>query len=438
MNLFSVGIKYLGFLLKADEKGADSASLAGYCLKEKPGFRFPGSFSHDSLLVIKCWLKALRSTMSFTGAVYYTYADGKEGTAVFDHRSSARDIRVQHMVSNAGFSPRYTIARHDLRSVSFTRFFEFLALSLLMLPWALWHGRKPAYRVNAALLFHEICEAHSLLEWLKKKQIQELFFYSPFEIDANALYLLIKGTNIKVYKIPSPNPLATHNKILLSDVLVLTYPYQTEEVIAFAPGIRVGDILHWKPEQYQGYAELYRNITSSPAPKTLGFYSHATWVRRAEDDSNTGIGDHESEILLKKLMRAYFASRQEVKITVFLHPREKKHHDFTTVVSHYDEVFGKGRYSFAPLGSPSSHLFHTVDVGLGALSTILFERLFLGYKAVFFPSEMKVFPLPSSPINIICPTTAESLASALDLALDTPGSEYFSSTGLSRYTKEKW
>lgn len=438
MNLFYIGIKYFSLALKADVAGKTDEALAGYCLTEKPGFRFPASAAQDKWLVLKCWLKALRSTMGFTGAVYYTYPDGEEGTAVFDHKASVRDIRVAHLRSNAGVAPRYTIARHDLRSTAPLRFFSFLALSVVLLPWALLRGFSRAKRVNTGLLFIEICEAHALLEWLNKKQVKKLFFYSPFEIDANALYLLLHKNGIEVYKIPSPNLLAIHNRMLLSDILVLTSPYQADELSAFKETVRVKQVLHWRPEQFDSYGHVYNENTPAPREGTIGFYSHAAWVRHAEDDSDTGIGDHESEVFLKKILASYFAGRQDLKVTVFLHPREKKHKDFSSVVKHYDTVFGRGLYEFAPLGTPGSELFHTVDVGLGAISTILFERLFLGYKTLFFPASMKAFPLPSSTIKMICPTTETALHEALDLALHQPSQQYFTQTGLDRYTKATW
>jgi hypothetical protein len=437
-SFFSVGFQYFIWTLRGDVNGSSDVALAGGCLKEKPSLRFPASAANDSLLVLKCWLKTLRATMNFSGSVHYEYKDGKKGAAVFDHKSAVREIRVSNLRANAGFAPQFTIARHDLRSKSFTRFFEFLLLSVFMLPWALVRGSSSRNRVNTALLWLEMAEAHALLQWLSRHDIRELYFYSPFEKDANALYLLIKELNIEVYKIPSPNLLSIHNKILLSDVLVLSSPYQQDEMDVFHATIRAGRVLHWKPEQFDGYAHIYHSETPQPKPGTLGYYSHASWVRHADDDTNTGIGDHESEVLLKKIMGSYLSLRQDLKVTVFLHPREKKHRNFTEVVSHYDRVFGTGRYEFAPLASPGSHLFYTVDVGVGAISTILFERLFLGYKTIFFPAAMTAFPLPDSKIKMICPTSEAAFHKALDLALSLPSESYFAQTGLGQYTISQW
>ena len=438
MELFIVAWKYFRFLLKADASLQSDEALAGYCLRSKPGFRFPGSYAKDRLLVLKCWLRMLRACMNFSGPVYYTFYEGLEGTAIFDHKSSVKDIRVKQLKNNSGFAPRYAIARHDLRSRSFSRFFGFIALTPLLLPWALWRGFTPENRINAALLFLEIFEAHALLEWMKKKKIRKLFFYSPFEVDANALYLLLREQGVEVLKVPSPNLLATHNKLLLSDGLVLSSPYQLDELNAYSDTIRVKYTEHWKPEQYDGYAHVYENSSLKPEALTMGFYSHASWVRESSDDNDTGLGDHESELLLKKLLGTYFSDRPDIKLTVFLHPRERRHPDFSKVLAHYDGLFGTGRYSFAPLGSPSSHLFNTVDVGLGAISTILFERLFMGYKTIFFPSHMKMFPLAESKIKMICPVNEAELIIALDLALNTATEKYFKETGLIRYTRYSW
>lgn len=224
------------------------------------------------------------------------------------------------------------------------RFSETLLLFFLMpilSTWCFFSSR----RMNIALLYDELAEATQLRRLLKIENIRTLYFFSPFEKDSNALYLVLKKREITIIKIPSPNLLSIHHKQVLTDILVLSSPYQQDELELFCNSIRSKKIQHWLPEQYFSYSDVYKNC-STPVLKTIGYYSHATWVRQQEDHVNTGAGDHESEEELLHVLSSFLKKHSDFHLTIFLHPREKKLVEFPEVEKHYQEYFSGSAFVF--------------------------------------------------------------------------------------------
>jgi hypothetical protein len=427
---------YLRLLFSSSQKTND-VNIAGWCLLNKPSFRLSSSASTDRLLGFRTWAKVTKALLSIKNSAIEKPADGKQGTALFDNRKAVKDIRLNHIRSNNAALPAAIFFREDLSSgYNKKRFGDAFLLSLLMPTLATWCFFSPR-RVNIALLFNELVEAAQLRRFVLREKITTLYFFSPFEKDANALHLLLKKNGITVSKIPSPNLLSIHHRHLLSDTLVLSSPYQLDEFENFSKTIHVNSIVHWLPEQYFSYGDVYENYPE-PARSTIGFYSHATWVRQQEDHADTGAGDHESEEALLKVLSAFMKKNAGFQLTIFLHPREKKHSDFAEVEKHYLDYFKKEDFHFAERTISSARLFHTVDIGLGAISTILFERLFTGYKTIFYPVGMTSFPLSGSMINKICVTDGESLEKLILESAPLKNSDYFRASGLSKYTRMEW
>jgi hypothetical protein len=81
----------------------------------------------------------------------------------------------------------------------------------------------------------------------------------------------------------------------------------------------------------------------------------------------------------------------------------------------------------------SSESFFKVNIGLMAYSTLLFERLSLGFKTFIGTNFPTSFPLEGSPLNNLCLSSFEKLESALLLANEETEKEFFAQKGLENY-----
>jgi hypothetical protein len=418
-------------LIAAAKSGKETSpeALAGWCLLHKSSFRLPASAAKDKFLAFRVFR---RLSVYADNPAAEKIETGKAGVAAFDNQASVKEIRLQHIKQNTGQLPAIYINRNSLLNaqIGFTEKLSavFILLRILLLKGA---------RVNCALLLREAFEAAALLKLLKQHTISELHFYTAFEKDSNALALLLRKNGIAVNKIPSPSLLAAHHREIITDTLSLGSPYQLDELEEFKSTQYITTVNRWTPELWPMYGERYAEHTDAP-PQTIGFYSHATWLRELDGNADTGFGDHTAEKELIPALAAYQRKHPETQLILFLHPRERKPETIARTRQHYDNYFAGINYRFSDQNEKSTNQFDAVDVGVGGVSTILFERLFAGYKTIFYPSGIKSFPVSGSSLSHICPVQPAELETALDEALKHPRDAYFSITGLSRYTKTEW
>ncbi len=430
MNASAIFRFYLQLIAAAKSgKEASPEALAGWCLLYKPSFRLPASASADRFLAFRVF----RRLSVYSGNPAAEKIDnGKSGIAAFDNLAAVKEIRLRHIEQNTGQLPAVYINRNSLLH-SQIGFAEKLSAVFMLFRILLLKG----LRVNCALLLREAFEASALLKLLKQNNITELHFYTAFEKDSNALTLLLHKNGISVNKIPSPSLLAVHHREIITDTLSIGSPYQLDELDVFKPTQYIKKVNHWTPELWPMYGERYAKQQEAP-PQTIGFYSHATWLRELEGNADTGFGDHTAEKELIPALAAYQRKHPETQLVLFLHPRERKPETIERTRKHYDKCFDGINYRISENNEKSTEQFDAVDVGVGGVSTILFERLFAGYKTVFYPAGIKSFPVSGSALSRICPVQPAELETALDEALKHTSKEYFSLTGLSRYTKNEW
>lgn len=420
-------------LLAASAAGkmVSEESLAGWCLLHKATFRMQGFAAGDRLAGLRV-LKQIMVAMAQSKPAVQLIEGGDQTVAIFDNKARECALRTAHVRENTGQLPGMYISRQELLSVNYegrSKWFGWMyALQLVFT------GKQ---RLSKALLLREAHEAAALLHLLRAHSVKHLHFYSSYEKDANALTLLLRAQGIVVNKIPSPSLLAAHHNELIADTLSLGSPYQADELHVSPTQKFVKQVKHWTPEFWPHYGALYQHKTEA-AKGTLGFYSHAVWLREAEHNADTGFGDHRAEKQLLPLLAHWCRTHTQVKLLIFLHPRERKPEHMAQTEAFYARMFEGVNYRFSEPGIPSTHQFASADAGIGAMSTILFERLFAGFKTLFFPAGINNFPLPESALARVCAVTQPQLDMLLDKAMNATTAEFLASFQLEKYTAAHW
>jgi hypothetical protein len=101
--------------------------------------------------------------------------------------------------------------------------------------------------------------------------------------------------------------------------------------------------------------------------------------------------------------------------------------------SYYASILEGTNYIIASSELKSSESFFKVNIGLMAYSTLLFERLALGYKTFIGTHLPTSFPLEGSPLNNLCLSSYQELESALLLAQEETEKEFFERCCLGKY-----
>jgi hypothetical protein len=340
-------------------------------------------------------------------------------------------------LSNFGIRPDLFLSREQLSgSASFGQ--KFLSFFLVTKVFSLcWLGCFSRNRADYALLMRESIEWFNLLSILKKNKIKEIYMFCIYEKDSNMLAYLLMKKGIKVNKITSEVPLTFANRIILTNKLILCFNYQKEEVEAYKKTIFFDEMETWFPEAQGAYLHLYNNKTFDIPQNTIGFYSSALWLRKKLNHSIADVGSYDAEEEVLKFLVDYIEERKNLKLIVFTHPYEKRTEENQKLSkTYYENLIGKNladRIIVSGKETISTQSFQKVNVGVSLFSTIMFERLSLGFKTILTPIDKKDFPLQNSPFRNICAYSKEELFKKLDSNLSLGKEGFFKSNGINDY-----
>lgn len=424
---------YLRLIFSAQRTASKPNALAGWCLLHKRSYRTSGKVFGPADVT-----RRLLSVLSWkSNSPSFVRLDNANSTVgVWDNRD-VLETRLGQITFNGGVSPSVFI-RRDAMGARGAAAFIAACFYILLWPWMCIWSLFAEHPRNVALLYTQWNEAMGLIKVVRELKLKYLYFYTPYETDGNALYLLLKKEGVTVNKIPSPNLLSIANQEMLSDVLTLTSPSQLDDLKRYENTISVSKTERWLPEFFPTYDAVYRDGRQTPPRNSIGFYSHGSWMRRATGVLGTDLGDIEAEEQLVVAFGSFLKAHPEFTCTVFLHPKEKKTERQEEARKYYDTHFGAGRYDFADLKVPGAKLFDTVDIGVGAFSTILFERLFLGCKTIFYPPGIRIFPASGAEIAALCCTSESELEALILQAAKQSTSEFLSALNLKKYTICDW
>ena len=420
------------FLYKTGNKTADKKLYySAIYLFSKQSFRLPQSAKKDLFIIFKTYFTVLKDIFTKKPDIKKV-SEGNVG--VFDSSYNAQEMRIEYL-KHFGVSGNYFISRENL-SGSLNVVMDLLRNSFLyFLICGFFFSRR---RVNYALLLRETLEWRNLILLLKKNNITKLYHFCIYEKDANMLSHILAKHNIQTVKITSEVPLTFANKIIVADEIKLCFGYQNEEVKAFKDTIFSDKIETWMPEMQMNYRDKYEVKTELPQ-NSIGFYSSAFWLRKKLNHSVADVGSYDAEEELLNFVADYLKQNTEVKLILFTHPYEKRSEElFTQTKQHYLKIFGADlmpRIELTNTKERSTDAFDKVNIGISVFSTIMFERISMGFKTILAPLDTKNFPLTGSPFRNICAYTREELFSKLDKNLPLSNDEFFEVNEIKSYVK---
>lgn len=369
----------------------------------------------------------------------YKQYNNNTSVAILDTDFKWEHLRVDYTQASLKLNPHYFFSKEELlisdcfmynvKMITFIFYFYFKIL---------FFNKTKGLKINYALCLKELIECSCLLHFIKKNNITTLIDFANYEVDSNLLYLLLKEQGVTVYKVPSPGPLFIHNSILLSDYLVVTSGYQLEE-LSHLKNIKVNYLIKSIPEMGYDYLDKYlkKSQSNNDNAYTLGYYSHASWLRKKQKHADNGLNLENAEEETLKIIDAFLLKKSNYKLTVFLHPREKTI-DSKEVYRYYTEIFKSKNIEFAPKEISTANSFDNVNIAILALSTILFERLFVKRKVLICKKNIQSFPHPTSSLNHICFETVGELENLIVQASHLNNDEFYNNFQINNHTYEQF
>lgn len=350
---------------------------------------------------------------------------------IFDGKDSSRQLRLKYVETFFDKTNPVFLARESLiqNLGKLERVLCILnVLSLIPMLVLLKHKRQNFFYENLVYLFKEYTEWYSLNKTLDLNNFGEVYFYSPFEIDANFITKLMLKKNIEVLKFPSPGPLFGHNKNTLCSTLVISNAYHQEEIELNKVVVEAKNIIARPPEYWGNYKQ--QRDQEMPQKYQLAYYSTATAVRKKKFSTDSYVGNEKTEKELL-IQLAKLCSQKSIPLVVFLHPKEKSE-PIDQIEFYYKSIVGN-QVELILETSNTIENFKAVNVAVGTYSTVLFDRLYCGYKTLFYTKGIDDFPTTDSRLSAICSDQPDELIRSVKSALTHTDFNFFENNAIEDY-----
>ncbi len=407
--------------------------LAGKCLLENMSYRLDRSAAKDRLVGFRETFRIIKRMRSSGNCAHTVKSFSKSNSAILSGTFSNENLILGYFSKSTGSSPDYFISRDFLGG-------EFAAGNKGLLSWFLFAFSISIScvfsknRSNKALIIREVAELAWLLGFLSKNKITHLYNFYPYEKDSNLIALGCRAKGIKSTLIPSNGPLRLHNHTMVADEVVFVTPYHFEEYNTFLnDSITCKKILRWMPEKAHTYIDRYANKVFEEKKYCLGYYSHGSWIRVEQGHTNNGLNLLESEERVLRDLKRFLEENSLFSVVVYAHPRERNAAVIAQTEKYYSDRLPSNRFSLANSSTKTAEAFEMVDIAVAAYSSIVYERLFCGFKMIIGTEGIAAFPLKNSSLEKISYIGYESMKSMLLKYSELSSEEFFEQLGLTEY-----
>jgi len=352
-------------------------------------------------------------------------SETKGGAYLYDASRSAYSLRKDYVNY---FSGKDTICGGIFKEELYysSSFYNNVVLFFLLsawLPFLLIHSLFKKDKAPIAMLFREMGAVINLLALCHEFGIHTIYYFCIYEKDSNISTLLLNRSGVKVNKITSEVPLSIWNKTIIADNLYICSGYQNDELKNNSRSVFASNVELWGPERMLDNVSKYQ-FSVPPNKNSIGFYSTGGWVRKLENHMDQNADLEKLEEQVKQVLKRFCLSNREYQLIIFLHPREKWEKYRKQTTEKYKKDFEGVNYL---LETDSSTLtFEKADLGIAFFSTILFERLYYGYKTLIMPIDLgDKFPVKNSNIFSLCAYTADDLSVKINRSASLSNIDFF-------------
>lgn len=410
------------------------AWLGGFSILENMSYRLPLEAKKDLFIGLKVFKRTAFALMKG----FEPDNDSSSKILIFDvirsNEKHRKDYVKSHTNQNVPFLSRESLYFFPGFVTGTILWMYLLFISAALIPLTFFSKKRTAI----ALLMAEFVELSNLIYLVKKRNVRRVHFFGSYEKDSNLISYALAENKVEIYKHPSPGPLFNHYSHLHTHQLCLTSGYQFEELPILETTQVITGIQKWHPENFLFYPKRYFNRDIQPPALTIGFYSHGSWLRKQRKDASDGLNIIFSEEQLLGMLASFLQKHPSFQLIVHCHPMEKKEPALKQTGKFYEEKLSGIHWKFQDFGIPTNQSFDKTDVGIGAYSTILYERLYCGFKTLVGCFGIKGFPAEGTSLKQISIINEEALEAKILQTSQLSQEDYLNQFGLLNYTWKKF
>jgi hypothetical protein len=190
----------------------------------------------------------------------------------------------------------------------------------------------------------------------------------------------------------------------------------------------------WPPASAMDFADYYDDKPILN-PKTIGFFSHASWIRKAQGHAEHGRNVARAEEIILGYLNQFIRENPDYSIIIFPHPREKKDDIVDRTIAFYKQRLGNARFEILSKDEATIANFHRASIGIGAFSSIFYDRMYCGFKVLIGNIGFSDFPMRGSSLNNVCFETYQEMTDLIQLTESLSEKAFFDRFEMSGFTK---
>ena len=396
-------------------------------------YRLPNESKKDIFITLRIYKRIFIKL--FKRKNVYLKLNQNTHTAIFDGTHYAFELRDKYIKTYSGEDCSAIISKNDLicfLSIYLTFFYVVILISSFIPIFCISLFSKNKFHLP--LMIQEFFETIQLIYLVKKHHISKVHYFCIYERDSNICAFILMKFGVYINKIPSEVPLTFFNQVIIANQLSFCFVYQKEEFEEFKQTMFVEKTELWAPEQILNVPQRFLSKREFKPQYDIGFFSSGNWLRAQLGDIDLGHNDKENEELILRGLITY-SKKNNLLIRLFLHPLEKRTEYKATSQNYYKEFLQHENVSLADTTISSIEGFDGINIAVSLYSTLMFERIYLGFKTILAPFDYNQFPIKQSSLNQICAHNMQQLYLKLDFNLNLTTKDFFESNQLQNYSK---